>query len=388
MQGKVIKGELTADTVSGFYAALRGMELYALDYREVRDARASGGRSRRVAVKELIVFCRKMGAMMGAGLSLTGSLDILYRTAETPRLKALYLSVYENIQRGMPLSQAMRGEQNAFPPFLMNMVESGEASGSLDSILTALAGHYENENKLLNKIRAATIYPAVLLFVSIAVVIILFTFVLPSMLGMFGGQELPPITQFVMGVSRFMTGNWPGIIAVIAAVAVLLLNVRNIRPLKQFFDYAKLRFPAVRKMNRVVYAARFSRAMSILYSSGIPMLNALRLSANTLDNLYIDQLFVRLLQDISTGESLSAAIERLDVFDPLLSPMIRIGEESGSLDGILANMSDYYDTESSGSITRMIALLEPVMLVVLAVIVGIVLAAVMLPIYGMYSGIL
>ncbi len=388
VQGKVVKGELAANDVSGFYVALREMNLYALEYTETQERAVRRKRLHKMKIKELIVFCRKMGTMMGAGLSMTGAFDVLYRTAETPELKELYLSVYESIQRGMPLSQAMRAEGDSFPPFLMNMVESGETSGNLDSILTTLAGHYENENKLLHKIKSATIYPMILLFVSVAVVIILFTFVLPEMLQMFGNQELPPITRFVMGVSNFMTENWVGIVLVILAVVCVLLNVRHIRPLKYFFDYMKLKFPGVSKMNRVVYASRFARSMSILYASGIPMLSSLRLSANILDNLYVDKLFVGLLQDVSMGESLSTAIERINVFDNLLPSMIHIGEESGSLDAILADISDYYDTESTNSITRMISILEPVMLVVLAVIIAIVLIAVMMPIYGMYSGVL
>jgi type IV pilus assembly protein PilC len=208
-QGRLVKGELVADDVAGFYVALRDKNLYALEYNETRESEAPRKRLHKMKLKELIVFCRKMGTMMGAGLSMTGAFDVLYRTAETPELKELYLSVYESIQRGMPLSQAMRAEAGSFPPFLMNMVESGETSGNLDSILTTLAGHYENENKLLHKIKSATIYPMIRLFVSIAVIIIRFTFILPEMFKMFGEQELPPLTQFVMGVSIFMRGNWP-----------------------------------------------------------------------------------------------------------------------------------------------------------------------------------
>ncbi|MDL2236358.1 type II secretion system F family protein [Christensenellaceae bacterium OttesenSCG-928-K19] len=387
-QGKTVKGELTAPSVSEFYAALRGRQLYALEYSEVQQRQALRRRHHKMTTKELILFCRKLGTMMHSGLSMTGAYDVLVKTADTLPQKELFLSVYESIQRGQPLSEAMRQEGGAFPPFLTNMVESGEASGNLDKILLSLATHYENENKIQQKIKSASTYPVILLVVSIAVVLLLFTFVLPRMLSMFEGAEVPPITQFVLDVSNFLTVYWPAVVLAVVALAILLLNQRFIPPLKYFLDMAKLRFPAVGKMNRTVYSSRFARSMSMLYASGIPMLSSLRLSANILGNLYIDKLFAGLMQEVSMGESLSSSIERINVFDNLLPSMIRVGEEAGSLDTVLTSISDYYDQESQSAVNRMITILEPVMLAVLAVIITIVLAAVMLPIYSMYNTLL
>ena len=219
-------------------------------------------------------------------------------------------------------------------------------------------------------------------------IILLFTFVLPNMMTMFQNAEIPPITEFVMSVSGFMVNYWMWIILAIAAAAVLFLNSARMPSFRYVLDRMKLRIPITGKMNRTVYSARFARSMSILYASGIPLITSLRLSSNVLGNLYIDRLFTSLMQDVSMGESLSSAIERANVFDRLLPSMVRIGEESGSLDRILASISDYYNTESENAINRMISILEPVMLIVLAVIITIVLAAVMLPIYSMYSSML
>ena len=384
-QGKTVKGILTADGIPSFYASLREQGLYCLSYSEDADAQQARRRLHKMKTRELIVFCRKMGTMMESGLSMTGAFEVLYQTAETPAIRELYLSVYESIQRGMSLSQAMRLEGQSFPPFLTNMIESGETSGNLDSILLTLAGHYENENKLMHKIKSATIYPTILLVVSVGVIILLFTFVLPNMMTMFQNAEIPPITEFVMSVSGFMVNYWMWIILAIAAAAVLFLNSARMPSFRYVLDRMKLRIPITGKMNRTVYSARFARSMSILYASGIPLITSLRLSSNVLGNLYIDRLFTSLMQDVSMGESLSSAIERANVFDRLLPSMVRIGEESGSLDRILASISDYYNTESENAINRMISILEPVMLIVLAVIITIVLAAVMLPIYSMSS---
>lgn len=383
-----MKGILTVDSIPSFYTFLREQGLYCLSYSESADAQQARRKLHKMTTKELIVFCRKMGTMMESGLSMTGAFEVLYQTAETPAIRELLLSVYESIQRGMSLSQAMRLESQSFPSFLTNMIESGEASGNLDSILLTLAAHYENENKLMHKIKSATIYPTILLIVSIGVIILLFTFVLPNMMTMFQNAEIPPITQFVMGVSDFMVNCWMWIVLAAIAVALLFLNSARIPPFRYMLDRMKLRMPITGKMNRTVYSARFARSMSILYASGIPLITSLRLSSNVLGNLYIEKLFTSLMQDISMGETLSSAIERIGVFDRLLPSMIRIGEESGSLDRILASISDYYNTESENAINRMISILEPAMLVVLAVIITIVLAAVMLPIYSMYSSML
>lgn len=387
-RGKTVKGILTVDGIPSFYTFLREQGLYCLSYSESADAQQARRKLHKMKTKELIVFCRKMGTMMEAGLSMTGAFEVLYQTAETPAIRELLLSVYESIQRGMSLSQAMRLEGQSFPSFLTNMIESGETSGNLDSILLTLAAHYENENKLMHKIKSATIYPTILLVVSIGVIILLFTFVLPNMMTMFQNAEIPPITQFVMGVSDFMVNYWMWIVLAAIAVALLFLNSARIPPFRYLLDRMKLQMPLTGKMNRTVYSARFARSMSILYASGIPLITSLRLSSNVLGNLYIDKLFTSLMQDISMGETLSSAIERIGVFDRLLPSMVRIGEESGSLDRILASISDYYNTESENAINRMISILEPAMLVVLAVIITIVLAAVMLPIYSMYSSML
>ncbi|MEA4853936.1 MAG: type II secretion system F family protein [Christensenella sp.] len=387
-QGKTVKGSIPADSLSSFYSALREKGLYCLSYRESVDEKAARPKLHKMKTRELIIFCRKMGTMINSGLGITSAFEILYQTAETPALKALYLSVYESIQRGMSLSQAMRLENASFPLFLINMVESGETSGNLDSIMLTLAAHYENENKLMHKIKSATIYPIILLVVSVCVIILLFTFVLPNMMTMFQNAVLPPITVGVMAVSNFMVSYWPWIVLVVAAFVLIMTNSRYIPPLRMALDKGKLYSPFTKKMNRVIYSSRFSRSMALLYGSGIPLLSALRLSANVLGNRYIDRVFSSLLQDVSMGESLSSAIERANVFDRLMPSMVRIGEESGRLEQILSSIADYYNTESESAINRMIAILEPVMLVVLAVIITIILAAVLLPIYSMYSSLL
>ncbi|MGI6665294.1 MAG: type II secretion system F family protein [Christensenellaceae bacterium] len=387
-RGKTVKGDLSADTLTDFYAALRAQQLYVLNYKEVAEKQEAQQKYHKMKVKELIVFCRKMGTMMGSGLSMTGAFDVLYKTAESPAQRDLLLSVYEDIQRGMPLSQALRQKGRSFPPFLVNMVESGETSGNLDQMFLTLAEHYENENKILNKIKSATTYPVILLIVSVVIIILLFTFVLPRMMSMFEGAEIPALTQIVMSISDFLTKNWIFVILVFGAIVVFFMNIKHIPPLKYIWDMAKVRMPVIGKLNRVIYSGRFARSMSLLYASGISMLASLRLSSNILNNSYIDKLFVGLVQDVSVGETLSSSIEKLGVFDELLPSMIRIGEEAGSLDTILASISDFYDLESENAIGKMISIIEPVMLVVLAGIILVVIVSVMLPIYSMYSSML
>lgn len=385
--GKLIKSRMEAPNLQAFYGLLKQQNLYCLDYVEKRQPQQAT-KLHKMRTKELIVFCRKMGTMLGSGLSMTGALEVLYSTAEKPHLRELYIHLYEDIQRGRSFSEALRNTPGCFPPFLLNMVESGEISGNIDEIMLKLAKHYQQENKLLQKVRSATTYPIILLTLAVTVIILLFTFILPSILKLFANAEIPPLTQFIMAVSNFMVNSWYIVVLALVAIVALFANTKRIPPLKRTMDKAKLCFPIVGKMNRIIYSARFSRSMAMLYASGIPLINSISLSSNILNNTRVNEAFNDVMHSVSIGESLSAAIGTAQVFDPLLPSMIRIGEESGSLDTILESISEYYDTESENAINRAISLLEPILLVVLGFIIALVLAGVLLPIYGMYSNIM
>ena len=268
------------------------------------------------------------------------------------------------------------------------MVQAGELSGSLDRVMERMAEHYEKENRILNKVRSSLVYPVLLVCVTLGVVIGLFVFVLPSFFTMFEGAEVPPITRGVMAVSGFLTNRW-----YLVVVAVLLLGLgwiflSGMPRVRMWIDRLKIRIPVFGKLIMTVYVSRMTDALSILYSSGISMLDTVSIAVSVLGNSYIEGRFGQVIQDIEQGEMLSAAIEKTGLFDPMVTSVIYVGEQSGSLDRILEKLSAFYDDEAQTAMQRMVTLVEPLMMIVIAIIIGIVIAAVLLPIYSMYGTVL
>ncbi len=387
-EGQVKKGVMEADSYVDLYAKLREDGFYCLEHKEKKERAAilSGSR-KKLKVKELALFCRKIGTMLHSGLTIVNALNVLYTTAKKGRAKEIFLNMYENIQKGSTLSETMYEQGKAFPPFLLSMVQSGESSGTLDTIMLQMSAHYEKENKLINKIKAAMVYPILLLIISVIVIILLFVFVLPRVFAIFKGNAVLPIPTIVcLAVSNFLVHYWYWLLLGVVLAAVLLRSAfQKIPAVRLFLDKMKLRMSIFGKFNRTIYEARFARSMSVLYANGISMLEAIRLSSDVLNNTYVNGQMAVGVEKISSGASLSGALEEMNLFDTLFHSMVKIGEESGSLDAIFVSIADYYDEESEAAIQKMMALLEPVLLVVLALIIGFILVAVILPIYTSFQ---
>jgi len=387
-EGQVKKGIMEADSYVDLYAKLRENGFYCMEYKEKKERAATlTGSHKKLKVKELALFCRKIGTMLNSGLTIVNALNVLYTTASKGRAKDIFLNMYENIQKGSTLSETMWEQGKAFPPFLLSMVQSGESSGTLDMVMLQMSAHYEKENKLLNKIKAAMVYPILLLVIAIIVIILLFVFVLPRVFVIFEGNATLPVPTLVcLAISDFLVHYWYWVILGASLIVLLFRNVlKKIPAVRLVMDKAKIKIAIFGKFNRTIYAARFARSMSVLYANGISMLEAIRLSSDILDNSYINSQLAFGVEKISSGMSLSSSLEEMNIFDPLFHSMVKIGEESGSLDAIFASIADYYDEESEAAIQKMMALLEPVLLVILALIIGFILVAVILPIYTSFQ---
>lgn len=384
MDGKEIKGELTAENQAELFVALKRDNLFCVSYKEA-PMEAPVKRSQKLKGKEIVVFCRKFGTMLYSGMTITAALEVMYESAEKPPLKKLYLSIYEDIQTGMSLSESLRAHGKTFSQFMISMVESGETAGTLDSVLISMSEHYERENKLMAKVKSAISYPIVLMVLCTIVIIALFTFVMPSLFKIFEGSEVPGITKVMMGISDFFVSKWYIVIIVIVALVVFIKNAKKIPGVGMFMAKFKLRVPLFGKFNLMVYTARIARSMSMLYSSGIPLLTTLGVACNVLNNMYISERFKAVADAVLSGDAMSDAIARTDIFDNMFISMIRVGEESGNMEDILRHTADFYDQESEVAMQRMLSTLEPLLLVIMGVIIALVLVSVMVPIFQMYQ---
>jgi type IV pilus assembly protein PilC len=265
------------------------------------------------------------------------------------------------------------------------MIMAGEASGQLDKTILKMASYYESESRMRGKIKSAMTYPIFLLSLTVLVVICLFAFVLPKFFTMFKGAALPLPTRIVIAISNFITGYWYVLLVMVILLVMLLKYMLRQYSVQISLDKALLNFPKIGRLFRIVYTARFARTLSALYLSGLPLVNCLQVGYNTIGNKYIISQFTDVINQVKSGKNLSTAIAQLDGFDTILSSYIIIGEESGRLSEMLNSVADSLDYESESAIQRLISLLEPLMIVIMALVVGSIMISVMMPIFSLYQ---
>jgi type IV pilus assembly protein PilC len=341
----------------------------------------------RIRVKDIAIFCRQFYTMLNSGISIIQCLDILAQQFDNKKLRVIIGDVYELVQKGASLSDAMRQYRLVFPELLINMVEAGEASGNLDTILGRMADHYEKDTKLRRKITGAMVYPIILSVVTVIVVIVLLTFVMPTFINMFieGGVELPLPTRILLGVSDFLRNYWYLAIAFVIFLAIFLRRLGRTDSGMMFFDQLKLKMPIFRHVSIKVATARFTRTLSTLLISGIPLLNGMEITSRVVGNRVIEKTIMDVREDVRKGYDLAGPIKRSGKFPPMVDSMIRIGEESGTLDDVLRRTADFYDDEVEMAIQKLTTMLEPLLIVFMAIIVGFIVIAIMLPMFNMYS---
>ncbi len=336
--------------------------------------------------KELSFNCRQLSAMLTSGLTLVKSLDILSKEQENDKAKRIWIDIYEQVQKGESFSTALEMQGDAFPPFLKSMVNAGESSGSLDVVMKRMEAHYDKENKMNNTIKGALIYPIVLLVLTIAVVLIIFVGIMPVFEPLFEGTEINPIAKFLMAGSDFVVKRWPLIIMAVVLLIAGIIYALKVPSIRYKIDTYKITMPKVGPLMIKIYTARFSRTLSSLYSSGIPMVECLERSAAILNNLYITDKFKQVVDEVKQGESLSSAIQRTEIFESMFCSIVFVGEEAGALDEILAKSADYYEEESDSAVQRLVGLLQPLMIIILGITIGLLLGGIYPAIYESLGG--
>jgi type IV pilus assembly protein PilC len=292
-----------------------------------------------------------------------------------------------DLRHGTSFSAALENRGKAFPELLISMMRAGESSGGLDKTAAKMAETYDKQHKLDGKMKSAAIYPIILLVMIVAVIIILFTFVMPQFFTLFENMTLPLPTQIMMSISEFLTTNWLYVIAgTIVAVALIITIFQQPTP-KRLWDKTKLKAPVIGKLMRIIYTARFARTLSSLYVSGIPKIQSLTISRTTIGNTYIEGQFDGVINMLGNGSTLSQALSTVEGFDKKLNSTILIGEESGRLEQMLDSVADQFDYESEMATQRLVGMMEPIMIIVMAAVVGFVIVSVLLPIFNMYSSI-
>ena len=338
-------------------------------------------------LKELANFCREIGTMMNSGLPLIRTVSILASREDNKKLKAIYNDIYVKLQQGQTLSDALKEQGKAFPDILIQMVRSGEASGNMQNTMMVLNNQFTNDNKIKNKVKSAMTYPVILGIVTIVVLLIVYTAVLPSFFSMFEGMELPLITEINIIISKFIMSYWYALLIGILVLILIIVSLLQLPKVKYQFDRFKLKMPIIGKLMKIIYTSRFARTLCSLYSSGISIVNAMVIVKSTIGNKYIETQFDNSIKAVRNGEALSVAIGMIDGFDIKLTSSVYIGEESGNLEDLLSSLADDFDYEAMLASEKMVAILEPAMIIVLAVVICVIIISVLVPIYSMYQNV-
>ena len=302
-----------------------------------------------------------------------------------PKQKAIYENMIRSVRRGNSFADTMKDQGDAFPELLINMFRAAQESGRMDQTALRMAEHYQKEYRLSAKIKSATLYPKILCGVIVVVVMILFCYIMPKFMDVFANLELPAVTVALMAASGFMQRNWLWVLFGIVVLYVIAKAVLELPQIRLAVDRIKLKIPKIGILIQTIYTARFARTLCSLYTSGLPIVTALQVSKDTIGNSYLESQFDETIAMVRRGESLSDALAHIDGFHKKLAGNVAIGEETGSLDTMLISAADNFEYESEQAISRLISFLEPAMIIVMAVIVGMIMIAVMLPLLNMYA---
>ncbi len=381
-EGKTIRGTMIAQSDEEIKQLVTKNGNYCLSFTRLKDE-AKGQKA--LPIKDVINFCSQLGSILKAGVPLATGLDMLYSKTDKGNLKKIIGNVYELVQKGNSLSDALMRQGKSFPPMMINMVKAGEMSGDLDASLNKLAEHFDKDVKLRNQVKSASRYPKMLGLITLVVVILLSVVVLPNMVQ--GMSNIPPTTQFLLGFANFIIKDWPYILIAVVVLYFVIPMIKEIPKVRFGLDKLKLRLPKVGKLVRMIYTSRFARNLATLYEGGIQLIDAIQMSTQIVGNKYIEQCMEEAIVRVKKGEPMSKAIAAANVFDPLLTSMLFVGEESGVLSDVLTRTADYFDEESGAATKALTDMLQPVMLIVMAVVIGFVLLSVLQPMLSSYNDI-
>jgi type IV pilus assembly protein PilC len=382
--GQKVKSEVQADNERAATKLIREQGLAPLNIQIQEEGSTS--KYKKVRSKDKILFARQLSTLVNAGLPLMQSLRLVQKQTTSKPLKAIIGGVITDVEGGSTLADALRKYPNVFSSVFVNMVAAGEASGTLDKALEKLALQQEKDAEILSKVKGALVYPIIVILVMIAVVGFMVIKVLPQVKTLYAdipGASLPWITRILLAISDFVTSFWWLFLIII--ILAVVFGSRWIRTVggKRFVDRLKLTTPPLNRLYMKMYMARFARTGSTLVASGVPLIQMLEITKQSINNVYIEESLAGAIVKVKGGKSLSEALEGDPNFLELVPNMLKIGEQSGSLEDMMAKTADYYEKEVDNEIKTISSVIEPILMICLGIVALIIVAAVLLPIYGL-----
>lgn len=380
--GVVQKGAIEAENEAAAAKVLVGRELYPVNI--FLKQKSSIPFFNKVSVKDKAFLMRQLATTINAGLPISQALQTLREQISNKKLGDTVEQISRDVESGMPLSTSFSRFPDLFSQIDVTLTASGETSGTLDKVLIRMADGLENEYRMKKKIQSAFYYPGFILAVVIGVIIVMTVFVMPQMEGLYKsfGADLPILTRIVLGMSHGVTRYGIVLLIILFAIAYLLRTYINTNNGRKVWDSFLLKIPIVGQFLQKVYLARFSRTLSGLVGSGVSLLDSLNITSKAIGNKVYEEIIVASAEKVKSGIPLSTPMKENSEFPPIMHQMIRVGEQTGELDNMLTKLAEYFEDEVDTFVKNMTSIIEPVIIVVMAVLVGFILVAVMMPVYS------
>jgi type IV pilus assembly protein PilC len=382
-QGKTVTATLPAKDETSLIDLLRKRGLVIISISEIKGKAAGKTDRKKVKMDDLVIFARQLATMVDSGIPLVQALDVLAEQMQKPGFREVISHIRDDIETGSSLSEALSHHPGIFSALFVNMVRAGESSGMLDDILERLANYLEKTSALQRKVKSSFIYPTMVIIMAVIITSILIFKVVPTFEGIFStlGGELPMLTQILINISHFAKRGAPFIAVGIFLLVVTFIKAIHTEKGRLRLDRTMLSLPIVGVILRKVAIARFSRTLSTLVKSGVPILNSLEIVARTAGNKVIEAAVDQVRTNIREGENVAEPLARSGVFPPMVTRMIGVGEQTGELEKMLGKIADFYEEQVDVAVNGLTSLIEPIIIVFLGVVVGGIVAAMFLPIF-------
>ncbi|MEX1377852.1 MAG: type II secretion system F family protein [Eubacteriales bacterium] len=386
-QGQIIEGVYEASSADDVRAMIREKHFFPLEITKQAETLANKDIVifSKISLKVVYIFCEQFGAILRSGVPMVKGLEMMITQCENKDLQKVLADVSEKVRSGTSMSNAFREHSKRFPGIFISMIEAGEASGTLELSFRRMGIMFKKDAKQKSKIKGAMTYPTILAIVVVVVVIILLKKVVPTFEAMFAGAgaDLPGITQALIDMSDFVENYLGLMIAITAIIAVLFWVFLRTEQGRLGFDKFKTKIPMIGKLYGKILASRFTRTLSTLFASGVSLTDSMDITARSMINKYVEERLVNATSKIKQGVPLSESITAAAIFPVMVSQMVKVGEESGTLDDLLTKVSDYYEEESENAVSQLMGMMEPAITLVLGGIVLFIVLAIMIPMFNM-----
>lgn len=389
--GKIKRGLIYAETVHEVHRKLRERGLRTISLEEKKETFWTKEIKlfQKVKLMDLNVFLRQFSTLIKAGVTIVEAIKTLTAQSTSKTLRKTLHQVEKDLREGTSLASSLKKHPNIFPSLLVNMVQAGEISGSLDETLEKMADYYDKQYRTRQKMKSALTYPIVVAVVSVIVVAFLLLFVIPTYVQLFAqiGGELPLITKMVVGSSKWLTEHFVLLIILAFLLFFSVYCIKNIKSMKIYLDYAILKLPLIGKLYHKAVLARFARTLSSLLANSVSILQAVALTENIVENEVVAKILARSRHALEQGASMTEPMAKHWVFPIFVIQMIAIGEKTGSLDYMLEKIADYYESEVETASDQLKSIIEPLLILIIAVIVGIIVLSVIVPMFQLFNNI-